>query len=60
MVHTFHPSTQEAALRPACKFESSRIARATQRNPVLKKRKQNKKKNQQQNTKFERHGGTYL
>jgi len=54
-VHTFDPSTQEAKAADLCWFEaslvygaSSRTARATQRNPVLKnKATQRKKKNQQ-------------
>ena len=43
MAHAFHPSTWEAeaggflSLRPVGLQSESRIARATQRNPVLKK-----------------------
>jgi hypothetical protein len=55
VVYTFNPSTQEAEQRQADLYEfeaslvcrvSSRIARATHTNPVLKKRKtkQNKTK----------------
>jgi hypothetical protein len=52
MVHTFNPSTREAeaggflSSRPAWSIYkvSSRTARATQRNPVLKNQKKKKKK----------------
>jgi hypothetical protein len=41
VVHAFSPSTWEAE---AGRFLSSRTARATQRNPVLKNQKKKKKK----------------
>jgi hypothetical protein len=50
VAHAFNPSTWEAeagrflSLRPAWSRVSSRTARATQRNPVLKNTKQNKTK----------------
>jgi hypothetical protein len=50
-VHTFNPSTREAEASGSLKFEpslvyraSSRIVKATQRNPVSKKTKQSKTK----------------
>jgi hypothetical protein len=57
VAHTFNPSTREAE-RQASEFEaslvykvSSRTARATQRNPVSKKKKKKKPKNQKNKTK---------
>ena len=50
VAHTFNPNTQKAeagrslSLRPACSIVSSRPARATQRNPALKKKQQQKQK----------------
>jgi hypothetical protein len=51
LAHAFNPSTQEAeaggflSLRPAWSTElSSKTARATQRNPVLKKQKKKERK----------------
>jgi hypothetical protein len=51
MEHTFNPSTWEAeaggflSSRPAWSYKvSSRIARATQRNPISKKKKKKKEK----------------
>jgi hypothetical protein len=49
VVHTFNPSTWEAeaggflSLSPGWSTESSRTARATQRNPVSKNQKKKKK-----------------
>ena len=50
MAHTFNPSAWEPetdrslSLKPAFSTESSRTARATQRNPVSKNQKKKKKK----------------
>jgi hypothetical protein len=58
VAHTFNPSTQEAEEANFSEFEatlvnrvSSRTAKATQRNPVSKNKKQNKKKKKQTNKK---------
>jgi hypothetical protein len=48
VAHTFNPSTWEAE---AGGFLSSRTARATQRNPVSKNKKQNKTKQKQKKKK---------
>jgi hypothetical protein len=42
VAHAFNPSTWEAEETSLVYKVSSRTARATQRNPVLKKKKQNK------------------
>jgi hypothetical protein len=54
VVHAFNPSTQEGRSRQISEFEaslvykvSSRTVRATQRNPVSKKRKEKQKQNKQ-------------
>jgi hypothetical protein len=56
VVHAFNPSSQEGRSRQISEFEaslvykvSSRTARATQRNPVSKKTKQNKTKQNKTN-----------
>ena len=51
VAHTFNPSTWEAE---AGGFLSSRTARATQRNPVSKNKKQNKTKQKQKKKKEKR------
>ena len=54
VVHAFNPSSQEGRSRQISEFEASlvykvsfRTARATQRNPVSKKRKEKQKQNKQ-------------
>jgi hypothetical protein len=48
VVHAFNPRTWEAE---AGRFLSSRPARATKRNPALKKKKKNQKNKPQKNKK---------
>ena len=56
VVHTFNPSTREAEAGDLCEFEASLVyrassttARATQRNPVSKKKNKTKQKKYKRN-----------